>query len=41
VTWRDGVVVAGAGEIAEVEADNIVIVFGMEFPFDSGEGAED
>jgi hypothetical protein len=39
VTWRNAVVVVGAGEIAEVDADYFVI--GMEFVLDGGEGAED
>jgi len=34
MTWGYGIVAAGAGEIAEVDLDNLV--FGMEFMFDSG-----
>jgi hypothetical protein len=39
MTWRDAVVVVGAGEIAEIDMGNLV--FGMEFMLDGGEGAED
>jgi len=39
VTWRDGIVAAGAGEVNDDLGS--VLVIGMEFAVDGGEGAED
>jgi len=41
VAWRGGLVALRAGEIANLHADKIVLVIGMEFAVDGGEGAED